>query len=98
MFARKPSKSSRRRVPPRTAVDKETLLMLSAVLRTAFRLHCTGETVAGHGPWQLIAGVQNKLAELGPGTGVPISEERLARYVEDALAPPQPTLKLVETA
>lgn len=72
------------------AVAPETLHMLSVVLKTAFRTHCTGETVAGKGPWQLVQEVQARLAALSRGTGTLVSEERLVRYLETELADPSP--------
>jgi len=64
----------------------ETLHMLSLVLKMAFRTHCTGETVCDRGPWQLVRDVQNKLLELSQESEAAVSEERLTRYVEAALA------------
>ena len=71
-----------------TLVPKETLLMLSAVLKTAFRLHCTGEAACGKGPWQLVEDVERKLLELSQEPATVISEGRLARYVETELSEP----------
>jgi hypothetical protein len=64
-----------------TLVPDATLHMLNVVLKTAFRLHCTGETVCGKGPWQLVRDVQQKLLQLSRRPLGVISEERLTRYV-----------------
>jgi len=82
-----------------TLIPHETLHMLNVVLKTAFRLHCTGETVCGKGPWQLVRDVQHKLRELSRRPAAVVSEARLARYVEKELSGPDqtrvPPLKLV---
>jgi hypothetical protein len=69
-------------------VPKETLHMLSAVLKIAFRMHCTGETVCAKSPWQLVQDVQEKLMALSQESESAVSEERLIRYIEGALSGP----------
>jgi hypothetical protein len=71
-----------------TLVPKETLHMLGAVLKTAFRMHCTGETVCSKNPWQLVHEVQEKLTALSPELESVVSEQRLVRYIEDSLSRP----------
>jgi hypothetical protein len=68
----------------RPAAD-ETLLLLSAVLKTAFRLHCTGESISGKGPWQLVGDVQRKLVALSAGREGVLSEVLLTRFIETDL-------------
>lgn len=68
-----------------TRVPKETLHMLGAVLKTAFRMHCTGEFACGKAPWQLVQDVERKLVALSQEPATAISESRLARYVEAEL-------------
>jgi hypothetical protein len=72
-----------------TLVPDETLHMLNVVLKTAFRMHCTGETVCGKGPWQLVRDVQQKLLELSRRPVGIVSEERLTRYVAKELSGPE---------
>ncbi len=92
---------SKPRARGHTLVPDDTLRMLNVVLKTAFRLHCTGETVCGMGPWQLVRDVQHKLQELSRRPAGMVSEERLARYVAKELSglaqPGVPPLKLIGT-
>ncbi len=84
-----------------TLVPDDTLRMLNVVLKTAFRLHCTGETVCGKGPWQLVKDVQHKLQELCRRPAGMVSEDRLARYLAKELSGMAlqgvPPLKLIGT-
>lgn len=82
------SKSLQSRAGAYTLVPKETLHMLSVVLRTAFRTHCTGETVCAQSPWQLVQTVQEELAALSRESDSAVSEERLIRFLEESLARP----------
>src|SRR5205807_3362003 len=75
-----------RRPGRRPAANHETLHMLGLVLKAAFRMHCTGETVCDRSPWQLIRDVQHKLLELSRESEAAVSEERLVRYIETVLA------------
>jgi hypothetical protein len=81
MFSPTQPKINNPRVQEHTLVPDETLHMLNVVLKTAFRMHCTGETVCGKGPWQLVRDVQQKLLELSRRPVGIVSEERLACYV-----------------
>jgi hypothetical protein len=98
MFRGIPSQS---RPKGHTLVPDDTLRMLNEVLKTAFRLHCTGETVCGKGPWQLVRDVQHKLQELSRRPAGMVSEERVTRFVAKELSVPArpglPTLKLIGT-
>jgi len=67
----------------------ETLHMLSLVLKTAFRMHCTGETVCDQRPWQLVEGVRRKLVELSQELESVVSEDKLAGFVGTVLCPPE---------
>jgi len=101
MFPRLQTKPDRQPTTRSTPVPSETLHLLSTVLQTAFRLHCTGDTVGGKGPWELVREVQQKLGELAQDQTA-VSEERLARFIEttlagSGLAPAGPVLKLVGT-
>jgi hypothetical protein len=62
----------------------DRLQMLSQLLKTAFRLHCTGETLGDRGPWELVREVQERLAEMAGSPGLLMSEERLAAYFDAA--------------
>ena len=85
MFPRLQTKTDRQPTTRCTPVPNETLHLLSTVLQTAFRLHCTGDTVGGKGPWELVREVQQKLGELAQDQTA-VSEERLARFVQNKLA------------
>jgi hypothetical protein len=92
------ARESRPRRPghEKTSVSQETLHMFGVVLKAAFRMHCTGETVAGKTAWQLVHDVQLKLEDLSQCPASPVSDERLAAYVETELA--TPALKLADVA
>jgi hypothetical protein len=77
-------------------IPNDTLHMLGAALKTAFRMHCTGETVGGKTAWQIVNDVQRKLADLAPSSGRLVSEDCLAEYVENDL--PVSDLKLAQVA
>jgi hypothetical protein len=79
------SPARQRRGNERAMVPKDTLHMLSVLLKAAFRMHCTGESVAGKTAWQLVHDVQGKLADLSQCPGTVVSEERLAEYIEQEL-------------
>ena len=66
--------------------------MLGVVLKAAFRMHCTGETMGGKGAWQVVADVQRKLVDLSRSPGALVSEERLADYVDRELEAAGPML------
>jgi hypothetical protein len=76
-------------------VRAETLATLANVLQAAFRMHCTGETLAGRAPWQLVCDVQQKLRELCPGPPALISDERLADYIEALAGPASPAAPVI---
>jgi hypothetical protein len=63
----------------------DRLQMLSELLKTAFRLHCTGESLDGRGPWEVVCEVQGRLAALSGAAAGPVSEDRLLCFLE---APP----------
>ncbi|MFN4259505.1 MAG: hypothetical protein ACK4RK_09400 [Gemmataceae bacterium] len=72
-----------------TLVPNETLRMLGALLHTAFRLHCTGETLGDRNAWELVREARQKLHELAPPVPTAISEEQLTRFL--ASPPMTPT-------
>jgi hypothetical protein len=62
----------------------DRLQILSQLLKTAFRLHCTGETLGDRGPWQLVREVQERLTELSGSPGVVMSEEHQLDFLRQA--------------
>jgi len=71
--------------PAHVLVPVPLLHLLSAVLQSAFRSHCTGEDVGDRRPWRLVGAVQKKLLELSREHALPVPEERLLAFIEDLL-------------